>query len=45
VSVDGQRIFGSIPALEARGRREGRDYAVHAERLDGDLWEVRAHPL
>ena len=45
VSVDGQRIFGSIPALEARGKREGRDYAVHAERLDGDLWEVRASAL
>ena len=45
VSVNGQRIFGSIPALEARGKREGRDYAVHAERLDGDLWEVRASSL
>lgn len=45
VRVDGQRIFGSIPALEQRGEREGRDYAVHAERLDGDLWEVRAAPL
>lgn len=45
VSVDGQRIFGSISALEERGRREGRDYAVHAERLDGDLWEIRASAL
>ncbi|HET7567606.1 MAG TPA: hypothetical protein VFJ91_06420 [Gaiellaceae bacterium] len=45
VRVDGERIFGSIPALEQRGEREGRDYAVHAERLDGDLWEVRAAAL
>ena len=45
VAVDDQRIFGSIPALEQRGEREGRDYAVHAERLDGDLWEVRAAAL
>jgi hypothetical protein len=45
VSVDEQRIFGSLPALEERGAREGREYAVHAERLDGDLWEVRAAAL
>ncbi|HEX3227300.1 MAG TPA: hypothetical protein VHQ89_14485 [Gaiellaceae bacterium] len=44
-SVDGQRIFGTIPALEELGERQGRDFAVHAERLDGDLWEVRAAPL
>jgi len=43
--VDGQRVFGSLPALEARGEREGREFAVHAERLDGDLWEVRAAAL
>jgi hypothetical protein len=45
VTVDEARIFGSIPALEQRGEREGGDYAVHADRLDGDLWEVRAAPL
>jgi hypothetical protein len=44
-SIDEQRIFGSIPALEERGEREGRDFAVHAERLDGDLWEIRASAL
>ena len=45
LAVEGQRIFGSVPALEERGEREGADYAVHAERLDGDLWEIRAAPL
>jgi hypothetical protein len=45
LSVDGERIFGSLPALEARGEREGYAYAVHAERLDGDLWEIRAAAL
>jgi len=45
VAVDDARIFGSIPALEERGAREGREYTVHAERLDGDLWEVRAAAL
>jgi hypothetical protein len=44
-AVDEQRVFGSLPALEVRGAREGPDYAVHAERLDGDLWEVRAAAL
>lgn len=44
-SVDGQRIFGSIRALEQLGEQQGRDFAVHAERLDGDLWEVRAAAL
>ena len=44
-SVDGQRIFGTIPALERLGEQQGRDFAVHAERLDGDLWEVRAAAL
>jgi len=43
--VDEARVFGSLPRLEERGAREGREYAVHAERLDGDLWEVRASPL
>jgi hypothetical protein len=44
-SIDGQRIFGTIPALEELGEQQGRDFAVHAERLDGDLWEVRAAAL
>jgi hypothetical protein len=44
-AVDEQRVFGSLPALEERGARQGREYAVHAERLDGDLWEIRAAAL
>lgn len=45
LTVDDARIFGSLPRLEERGAREGREYTVHAERLDGDLWEVRAAAL
>lgn len=45
VAVDEQRIFGTIPVLAERGEREGPEYTVHAERLDGDLWEVRAAAL
>jgi hypothetical protein len=45
LAVDGEQIFGSLPVLEQRGEREGSEYTVHAERLDGDLWEVRAAAL
>jgi hypothetical protein len=45
LTVDGDPVFGSLPALEERGEREGPEYAVHAERLEGDLWEIRAAPL
>ncbi|MHB8643388.1 MAG: hypothetical protein ACYDA3_10965 [Gaiellaceae bacterium] len=38
--VDGARGFGSIPSLE----REG-DFALHARRLDGDLFEVRVDQI
>lgn len=42
--VDGARSFGSVPALEALAA--GLDaYVVHAERLDGSLWEVKVASL
>jgi hypothetical protein len=44
-AVDGRQVFGSLPALSERGAREGSDYAVHAERLDGELFEIRANAL
>ncbi len=43
--VDGQQVFGTVRALEERGERIGPEYAVHAERLDDDLWEIRAAAL
>jgi hypothetical protein len=45
LTIDDSRTFGSVPALEERGAREGAEYTVHADRLDGDLWEVRASAL
>lgn len=45
ISVDDIRRFGSIPVLEERGEREGAAYVVRGERLEGDLWEIRAEPL
>jgi hypothetical protein len=43
--VDGAREFGSLPRLEELGAARSRDYVVHAERLDGDLWEVKVSAL
>lgn len=37
--VDGERAFGSIPALERP------DHVVRARRVDGELWEVDSAPL
>lgn len=37
--VDGERAFGSVPALERP------DHVVRARRIDGDLWEVDEAPL
>ena len=43
--VDGMPAFGTVPALERLGEAVGPAYAVQAERLDADLWEVRVAPL
>jgi hypothetical protein len=40
LAVDGERRFGSIPALERQG-----NFTVRARRLDGDLWEIEASLL
>jgi hypothetical protein len=37
--IDGERSFGSIPALELPGQ------VVRARRVDGELWEVETTPL
>ena len=44
-AADGKQLFGTLVSLERRGEREGRDFAVHAERLDGDLFEITASAL
>jgi hypothetical protein len=41
VTVDEQPTDIRIPQLE----QESGDYAAHASRIDGDSWEVEAHPL
>ena len=44
VLVDGAPSFGSLPSLEAlAGGLQA--YVIRADRLDGDLWEVKVVPL
>jgi hypothetical protein len=37
--------WGDVPTLESFAAQRHRDYVVHAERLDGDLWAVKVNPL
>jgi hypothetical protein len=43
--VDGERSFGTVRDLEELGEGVADEYAIEAERLDADLWEVRVSPL
>jgi hypothetical protein len=45
LSIDGERVFGSVGELDLIGAREGRSFVVRARRLEGTLWEVQAEPL
>jgi len=44
-TVDGEPVRRAFPELERLGEREGRDYAIRAERLDGRFFEVRVDVL
>jgi hypothetical protein len=43
--VDGKPWNEQIPELERAGETLGTDFVVQADRLDGDLWEIRASAL
>jgi hypothetical protein len=43
--VDGNPSNAKIPELDRLGERAGADCFVKAERIDGDLWEVRVTAL
>lgn len=43
--VDGMPTFGGVPALERLAAERYDAYVAHAERLDGNLWDVRITPL
>jgi hypothetical protein len=44
-SVDGRPEFGAPPELERFAEERFPSYVAIANRLDGDLWEVRVSPL
>jgi hypothetical protein len=43
--VDREKVFGSVPTLEAFASQRHESYVVRAERLDGPLWEVTVAAL
>ena len=43
--VDGEPWNEPIPELERAGETLGSDFVVQADRLDGDLWEIRVSAL
>jgi hypothetical protein len=43
--VDGEPSSAEIPELARAEEALGSDFVVQADRLDGDLWEIRASPL
>jgi hypothetical protein len=43
--VDGKPWNQEIPELERAGETLGTDFVVQADRLDGDLWEIRVSAL
>ena len=43
--VDGEPTTRAFAELERLGEREAPDYAIRAERLEGDLFEVQVHVL
>jgi hypothetical protein len=45
ISIDGERIFGSVPTLELHAEARHDSYVARAERLEGALWEVEVLPL
>jgi hypothetical protein len=45
VTVDGEPVFGGVPALERIAGARYDEYVAHAERLDGDVFEITVAPL
>ncbi len=45
LTTDGMPSFAGVPALERLGAERYDSFVVHAERLDGTLWDVRVVPL
>ena len=45
LTVDGAPSLAALPALETYAGARHTDYVARAERIDGNVWEVRVSPL
>ena len=43
--IDERPGWGDVPTLESFAEERHRDFVLHAERLDGDLWSVKVNAL
>ena len=43
--VDDRPAWDPVPTLEAHAAAQHREFVLHAERLNGDLWDVEVNPL
>jgi hypothetical protein len=43
--VDDRPAWNAVPTLEALALERHRDFVLHAERLDGNLWAVKVNAL
>ena len=43
--IDDRPGWGEVPTLESYALERHREYVLHAERLDGDLWSVKVNAL
>jgi hypothetical protein len=43
--IDDRPGWGDVPTLESYALQRHREYVLHAERLDGDLWSVKVNAL
>jgi len=43
--IDERPGWGDVPTLESLAEERHRDFVLHAERLDGNLWSVKVNPL
>jgi hypothetical protein len=43
--IDDRPGWSDVPTLEAFALQRHREFVLHAERLDGDLWSVRVNAL
>lgn len=43
--IDDRPGWGDVPTLESYALQRHREFVLHADRLDGDLWAAKVNPL